>query len=181
MPPSAAWCFWKTCIVTCACLPSASSSSLAKLKYASLYQPLRIFSTGSRKTSGPSRRRRAEPSFIERSLPGGHVGYPPMGEMRRNPIRSEGDAFRLTIALAALVAVAGFIGSLTGPGEGIATFAVLALAGLAAYLSVPESGRPRPLRMAAQEPHPHAPAPGTRRVLVLANAPPEGEALRERP
>jgi len=103
-----------------------------------------------------------------------------MGAMRRNPIRSEGDAFRLTIALAALVAVAGFIGSLTGPVEGIATFAALALAGLAAYLSVPESGRPRPLRTAAREPHPHAPAPGTRRVLVVANAPLEGEELHER-
>ena len=113
-------------------------------------------------------------------MPAGSVGYRLLGEMRRNPIRSEGDAFRLTIALAALVAVAGFIGSLAGPGAGIATFAVLALAGLAAYLSVPESGRPRPLRTAAQEPHLHAPAPGTRRVLVIANAPLEGEELRAR-
>jgi hypothetical protein len=100
--------------------------------------------------------------------------------MRRNPIRSEGDAFRLTIALAALVAVAGFIGSLTGPAEGVATFAALALAGLAAYLRAPESGRPRPLRTAARGPHPHAPPAGTRRVLVVANAPLEGEELRGR-
>lgn len=100
--------------------------------------------------------------------------------MRRNPIRSETDAFRLTVAGAALMVVGVVVGWLTQPLVGAIVFAVLALAALALYMSRPESDRRRPLRAAAQEPHPHGAPPGTRHVLVVANEQLDGQELRDR-
>src|SRR5258706_7336985 len=54
-PPSHACFRWNTCITTRGCRPSCSSVSRAWLKYASVYQPARIFSTGRSKISGGSR------------------------------------------------------------------------------------------------------------------------------
>src|SRR5947209_18505319 len=55
MPPSHAAFFWKTCNTTRGRRPSFSSVSRAWLKYASVYQPARIFSTGRSKSSGGRR------------------------------------------------------------------------------------------------------------------------------
>src|SRR5947199_377504 len=55
MPPSHAAFFWKTCNTTRGRRPSFRSVSRAWLKYASVYQPARIFSTGRSKSSGGSR------------------------------------------------------------------------------------------------------------------------------
>src|SRR5262252_3828544 len=53
--PSQASFFWKTWTSTRGWRPSASSVARAWLKYASLYHPARIFSTGRSKTSGERR------------------------------------------------------------------------------------------------------------------------------
>src|SRR4051794_23559500 len=55
MPPSQPSRFWKTCITTFGRRPSCRSVSRVWLKYASVYQPARIFSTGRSKISGWSR------------------------------------------------------------------------------------------------------------------------------
>ena len=55
MPPRYACFFWKTCITTCGWRPSSSSAARVWLKYASVYQPARIFSTGRSKTLGSRR------------------------------------------------------------------------------------------------------------------------------
>src|SRR5437899_1083368 len=57
MPPRYACFFWNTCMTTRGCRPSARSVARAWLKYASLYQPARIFSTGRSKTAGSRRLR----------------------------------------------------------------------------------------------------------------------------
>src|SRR5579884_1045165 len=57
IPPSQASFFWKICINTRGWRPSASSVARAWLKYASVYQPARIFSTGRSKMSGSRRLR----------------------------------------------------------------------------------------------------------------------------
>src|SRR3954453_6410124 len=54
-PPSQASFFWKTWTTTRGWRPSARSVARAWLKYASVYQPARIFSTGRSKTSGARR------------------------------------------------------------------------------------------------------------------------------
>src|SRR6266702_2183588 len=66
MPPRYDSCFWKTCITTRGCLPSRSSASRVWLKYASVYQPARIFSTGRSKTCGSSRLRVSVAIVFER-------------------------------------------------------------------------------------------------------------------
>src|SRR5262245_9133217 len=55
IPPSHASFFWKTWTTTRGCRPSASSVARAWLKYASVYHPARICSTGRSKTSGARR------------------------------------------------------------------------------------------------------------------------------
>src|SRR4051794_15550134 len=55
IPPSHASFFWKTCMSTRGWRPSCSSVARAWLKYASVYQPARIFSTGRSKTAGSRR------------------------------------------------------------------------------------------------------------------------------
>src|SRR5215470_14358825 len=54
-PPSQASFFWKTWTRTRGWRPSASNVARAWLKYASVYHPARIFSTGRSKTSGARR------------------------------------------------------------------------------------------------------------------------------
>ena len=100
--------------------------------------------------------------------------------MRRNPIRSETDAFRVTIAGAAIMIVGVLVGWLVDPLAGVIVFAVVALLALALYMSRPERDRRRPLREAEREPHPHGAPPGTRHVLVVANEELEGHELRDR-
>jgi hypothetical protein len=98
-------------------------------------------------------------------------------EMRRNPVLSETDAFRLTVTTVGVVVAACVVGWLVTPVVGAALFAVAALVGLGAYLSGPEPGRRLPLRRAAHEHHRLAGSPGTRHVLVVANEPLAGEQL----
>src|SRR6059058_3428387 len=52
-------------MTTCGCRPSFSSVSRAWLKYASLYQPARIFSTGRSKSAGSSRARALFAAMLE--------------------------------------------------------------------------------------------------------------------
>src|SRR5712691_727092 len=52
MPPSHESFFWKICMTTFGRRSSRSSASRAWMKYASVYQPARIFSTGRSKISG---------------------------------------------------------------------------------------------------------------------------------
>jgi hypothetical protein len=98
--------------------------------------------------------------------------------MRRNPIVSETDAFRVTVTCAALALVSGLVGSLTTPAVGVAFFAVFALAGLCVYMSRPDGSRLLPLRRAMQESHSHGAPPGTRRVIIVANEALAGDELR---
>jgi hypothetical protein len=98
----------------------------------------------------------------------------------RFPIRSETDAFRLTIAGAALVGIAVLIGWLSSAVVGVVAFAALALLALSAYLASADRGRRQPLREAAEAPHPHGAHDGARHVLVVANKPLGGEELRKR-
>jgi hypothetical protein len=98
----------------------------------------------------------------------------------RFPIRSETDAFRLTVATAALAGVAVAIGLVSAALVGLVAFAAMALLALSAYLRSADRERRQPLREAAEAPHPRGAQPGARHVLVVANEPLEGEELRER-
>jgi hypothetical protein len=97
----------------------------------------------------------------------------------RFPIRSETDAFWLTIATAALAGVAVLIGVITTAVVGVIAFAAMALLALSAYLSSADRERRLPLREAALAPHPHGATAGVRHVLIVANEPLSGERLRE--
>jgi len=96
----------------------------------------------------------------------------------RMPIRSESDAFRLTLAGAALLAVSLVVGWLTKPWVGVAVFVIALAAAAGAYVRVARADRRAVLREAAHEPHAHGPAPGTRHVLVIANETLSGAELR---
>lgn len=98
----------------------------------------------------------------------------------RFPIRSETDAFRLTVATAALAGLAVAIGLLSTALVGMVAFAAMALLALSAYLSSADRERRQPLREAAEAPHPRGASDGARHVLVVANEPLEGDELRER-
>ncbi|MGH2832738.1 MAG: hypothetical protein ACRDK2_08175 [Solirubrobacteraceae bacterium] len=97
--------------------------------------------------------------------------------MRRNPVLSETDAFRLTVTGAAIALIGALVGWLTTPLAGVAAFVVLGLVGLGLYMRGEEPGRRLPLRRAAADRHPHRAAPGTRRVIVVANDTLAGEEL----
>ena len=77
----------------------------------------------------------------------------------RAPVRSESDAFRLTAAGAATIAVSTVIGWLTVPLIGVAIFAIIFVIAALAYLRVGGTDRPAVLRAAACEPHPHGAPP----------------------
>jgi hypothetical protein len=97
--------------------------------------------------------------------------------MRRNPISSEADAFRLTVTTAGLVIVAGLVGWLTTLAVGVVVFAALACVGLAFYMSLPEHDRHLSLRHAAHEAHPHGALPGKQHVIIVANEVLAGDEL----
>jgi hypothetical protein len=98
----------------------------------------------------------------------------------RIPIRSEREAFRLTVAGAVVIAVAVLIGWLTEPVVGVAVFLLAFVLAAIAYLRAPNPDRHTPLREAAHEAHPHGAPAATRRVLVVANEALSGSELRER-
>jgi hypothetical protein len=97
--------------------------------------------------------------------------------MRHNPVLSETDAFRLTIAVTGFVVVSVVVGWLTSPVVGVIVFVAVGLFALVVYMCVPESDRRRPLHKAAHERHPHGPPPGSRHVIVVANQSLAGDEL----
>jgi len=98
----------------------------------------------------------------------------------RIPIRSEREAFRLTVAGAVVIAVGVLIGWLTEPVVGIAVFLLAFVLAAIAYLRAPNPDRHTPLREAAHEAHPRGAPAATRHVLVVANQALSGAELRER-
>jgi hypothetical protein len=98
----------------------------------------------------------------------------------RAPIRSESDAFRLTLGGGLLVVASFVIGGLTQPLAGVAVFVLGSVLAAMAYLRAAGSDRPAVLRDAAQAPHAHKAVPGERHVLVVANEALSGLELRER-
>jgi hypothetical protein len=102
-----------------------------------------------------------------------------VGEMR-NPIKSETDAFRITVAFALLAGYCVLIGWLTAPLVGGMVFAVIGGLAVTAYLCAPDPDRRMALGDAAHESHPHGAHHGQRHVLVVANEALAGEELRER-
>jgi hypothetical protein len=96
----------------------------------------------------------------------------------RTPIRSEPEAFRLALGGAAVIGGSLLIGWLIEPLVGVLVFAVLAGLALLAYLRAPSPDRRATLLDAAHERHPHAAAPGTKHVLVIANDTLHGDDLR---
>lgn len=98
----------------------------------------------------------------------------------RIPVRSEPEAFRLTIAGALAVAVAVLVGWLAKPLVGAAVFVLVLVVAVIAYLRAANPDRRMPLREATAAAHPHGAPPGKRHVLVVANEALSGEALRER-
>ncbi|HYB23499.1 MAG TPA: hypothetical protein VED41_06865 [Solirubrobacteraceae bacterium] len=100
--------------------------------------------------------------------------------MMRTPIRSETEAFRLTIAGAVAVAAAIVIGLLSEALFGAVFLVVVLVIALIAYLRSENPDRERPLLRAAHAEHAHGAAPDARHVLVIANETLAGSALRER-
>jgi hypothetical protein len=98
----------------------------------------------------------------------------------RLPTRSEQEAFRLTIGVAAAVLVAVLIGWLTEPLIGVALFVLVFVLALVAYLRAPNPDRHTPFSDAAHQQHPHGASPGKRHVLVIANEALSGAELRRR-
>lgn len=97
----------------------------------------------------------------------------------RTPIRSEFEAFLLTVASAVAIGVSVLVGLLTQPLAGIAVFVVAILVALIAYLRAGNPDRRTPLRDAAHASHPRGAPDGQRHVLVIANATLSGTELQE--
>jgi hypothetical protein len=98
----------------------------------------------------------------------------------RTPIKSESEAFRLTIAAAAAVGVCLLIGWQTEPLVGAIIFGVIAALALVAYLRTPDSDRRLALREALHGPHPQAAERRGKHVLLVANEALSGDELRKR-
>ena len=94
----------------------------------------------------------------------------------RNPIRSETDAFHVTLGGAAIIGVSLVLGVLVDPLVGVALFAGCGIGALAWELRSEDPGRRRPLREAAEQGRDVAHA--RRRVLVVANRTLGGAELR---
>jgi hypothetical protein len=103
-----------------------------------------------------------------------------VNRIMRAPIRSEADAFRVTLGGALLVVVSVVVGWSTVPLAGVAVFVLGGALAAIAYLHVARSDRRPILRDAARAPHPHGAVPGERHVLVVANEALSGTELRER-
>ncbi|HET7047049.1 MAG TPA: hypothetical protein VFI54_02170 [Solirubrobacteraceae bacterium] len=95
----------------------------------------------------------------------------------RVPFKTETDAFRVAAALGLLLGVSIIVGVLSSEPYGVVVFAAGCAAGLVFELSGRETVD-HTLRDAASAPHPHGPAPGKRRVLVVAERALAGEELR---
>ncbi len=99
----------------------------------------------------------------------------------RFPIRSETDAFHFAIATAALAGIGIVVGAIATALVGLIVFVALALLALTAYLASADRERRQPLREAAGEAHVlRGAVADARHVLVVANEPLQGEALRAR-
>jgi hypothetical protein len=98
----------------------------------------------------------------------------------RIPIRSEPEAFRLTIAAVVVVAAAVLIGWLTEALVGAAVLSLAVAVAVIAYLRAANPDRHAPLHRAAHQAHPHGASAGERHVLVIANETLSGAELRER-
>lgn len=96
--------------------------------------------------------------------------------LMRNPIRSETDAFYLTLAIAALIGVSLALGVVIAPLVGGALFAGGVIGAFVWEISSKDPDRRRPLREAAASGRRGAPATGWR-VLVIANRTLQGEEL----
>jgi hypothetical protein len=96
------------------------------------------------------------------------------------PIRSERDAFRLTLAGAVVIGAAVLTGWLTEAVFGVAVLALALALATIAYARAANPDRRKPLRRAAHEAHPHGASRGKRHVLVIANEALSGGGLRER-
>jgi hypothetical protein len=98
----------------------------------------------------------------------------------RAPIRSESDAFRLTLGGALLAVFSVVVGSISVPLAGVAVFLLGAAMATIAYVRVARADCRPVLRDAAQAPHPHGAVAGERHMLVVANQALSGSDLRER-
>ncbi len=97
----------------------------------------------------------------------------------RNPIRSETDAFYLTLGVACLLVAAAVLGAFADPLVGVAVVAAAAVGALIWELSSKDPDRRRPLREAAAEGRRTAPANPQQRVLVVANRTLQGDELTQ--
>jgi GABA permease len=93
----------------------------------------------------------------------------------RVPVRSEAEAFRLTLGFVAVGALAVILGAAVGPVAGVALIAGVALGATGVQLS-----RHDPDRATLRELHPEqAPDDGRHRLLVIANQTVVGDELRQ--
>jgi hypothetical protein len=95
----------------------------------------------------------------------------------RNPVRSETDAFHITVGCAALVVASLVVGSLLDPLVGVALFVGAVVGAVLWEISTKDPDRRRPFLEAASEAPPGKGAK-TRRVLVVANRTLHGAELR---
>lgn len=96
------------------------------------------------------------------------------------PIRSERDAFRATLAGAALIGCSVLVGWLTAPAIGALVFVVVGTAAAVLVLLRPDPDPNLSLLDAVHDTHPHGPRHGERRLLVVANDDLGGDALLRR-
>lgn len=96
----------------------------------------------------------------------------------RVPVKSESDAFRITIALGLVMGAAVVIGWLASPEYGVVALAAGITAGVVFELVGRDADRGSALLEAAHDAHPHGACVGERHVLVVASAPLAGEELR---
>jgi hypothetical protein len=97
----------------------------------------------------------------------------------RNPIRSEADAFYLTLGASGLTASAAALAAFVNPIAGAALVAGGLVGAFVWELSSKDPDRRRPLREAAAEGRLSAPPDARPRVLVVANRTLQGDELTE--
>jgi hypothetical protein len=97
----------------------------------------------------------------------------------RNPIRSEADAFYLTLGASGLTAAAAALAAFVNPIAGAALDAGGLIGAFVWELSSKDPDRRRPLREAAAEGRLSAPPDARPRVLVVANRTLQGDELTE--
>jgi hypothetical protein len=97
----------------------------------------------------------------------------------RIPVRSEGDAFRLTFGVVALIALAVALSVLLAPLAGVALVAGAVLGVIVWEFVTEDPERARPLREAAEAARRGRAADERRRILVIANETVGGRELRD--